>query len=70
MSEERSQEEITPLVSQIKNIGYYAGLSFGTGYSLVFLGVILIFVEMIFRILQAGFSLATFSTCRLGELLL
>jgi len=60
MSEERSQEEITPLVSQIKNIGYYAGLSFGTGYSLVFLGVILIFVEMIFRILQAGFLTSYF----------
>ncbi|MBO3800367.1 MAG: hypothetical protein FGF52_04875 [Candidatus Brockarchaeota archaeon] len=56
MSREKPQEEIAPLASQIKNIGYYAGLTFGTGYSLVFLGIVFIFVEMILRMLQTGLS--------------
>lgn len=54
MSKSESQEEMAPLISQVKNIGYYAGLTFGTGYSLIFLGIIFIFIEMVLRMLQAG----------------
>ncbi|MBO3840654.1 MAG: hypothetical protein JTT17_07580, partial [Candidatus Brockarchaeota archaeon] len=54
MSKSESQEETAPLISQVKSIGYYAGLTFGTGYSLVFLGIIFIFIEMVLRMLQAG----------------
>jgi hypothetical protein len=53
MSTEKPKEEVT-LVSQVRSIGYYAGLTFGVGYSLVFLGIILIFVEMVLSALQAG----------------
>ncbi|MEM3712593.1 MAG: hypothetical protein QXR97_03540 [Thermoproteota archaeon] len=55
MTKDKSQEEMTPLISQVKSIGYYAGLTFGTGYSLVFLGIIFIFIEMVLRMLQTGF---------------
>lgn len=55
MSREKTQEETAPLTSQVKSIGYYAGFAFGTGYSLVCLGIIFIFVEMVLRILQTGF---------------
>ncbi|MCS7138543.1 MAG: hypothetical protein NZ873_00605 [Crenarchaeota archaeon] len=54
MSKEKPQEESSPLTLQVKNIGYYAGLTFGSGYSLVFLGIIFIFVEMVLRMLQMG----------------
>ena len=54
MSVEKAQEEISPLTSQVKSICYYTGLTFGTGYSLVFLGIVFIFVETVLRMLQEG----------------
>lgn len=50
----KPEEEITSLTSQVKSIGYYAGLTFGAGYTLIFFGIIFIFVEMVLRALQAG----------------
>jgi len=38
-----------PLASQTRNVGYYAGLTFGVGYCLTFIGIIAIVVELILR---------------------
>jgi hypothetical protein len=50
----KPKEEMDPLVSQVRNIGYYAGLTFGTGYSLIFLGPVLMFLETIVSTSQTG----------------
>lgn len=42
-------DSISRLASQAKNIGYYAGLTFGVGYCLTLLGVIAVIAEMIVR---------------------
>jgi len=47
MSEE--DDSISRLASQTKNIGYYAGLTFGVGYCLVLIGVIAVIAEIIVR---------------------
>jgi len=52
MSGKKPQEEIT---YQARNIGYYAGITFGAGYSLIFLGIIFIFLETILKLLQTGY---------------
>jgi hypothetical protein len=47
MSEE--DDSISRLASQTKNIGYYAGLTFGIGYCLTLIGVIAVIAEIIVR---------------------
>ena len=47
MSEE--VDSISSLASQTKNIGYYAGLTFGVGYCLTLIGVIAVIAEIIVR---------------------
>jgi hypothetical protein len=47
MSEE--DDSISRLASQTKNIGYYAGLTFGVGYCLTLIGVIAVIAEIIVR---------------------
>ena len=47
MSEE--VDSISRLASQTKNIGYYAGLTFGVGYCLVLIGIIAVIAEAIVR---------------------
>jgi len=42
-------DSISRFMSQIKNIGYYAGLIFGIGYCLTFVGIIAVLVESIVR---------------------
>jgi hypothetical protein len=37
------------LASQTKNVGYYAGATFGVGYCLTFVGIIAVVVEVILR---------------------
>jgi len=51
MSEET--DSISRLESQAKNIGYYAGLTFGVGYCLTLVGVIAVIAEMIVRYYSA-----------------
>ncbi|MGQ9479386.1 MAG: hypothetical protein ACUVQ0_05115 [Thermoproteota archaeon] len=50
--EAKPKEELDTLMTNVKSIGYYAGTIFGTGYSLIFLGVIFIFVETVIGLLQ------------------
>ena len=47
MSEE--VDSISRLASQTKNIGYYAGLTFGVGYCLTLIGIIAVIAEIIVR---------------------
>ena len=47
MSEE--VDSISSLASQTKNLGYYAGLTFGVGYCLTLIGVIAVIAEIIMR---------------------
>lgn len=47
MSEEG--DSISRLASQARNIGYYAGLTFGAGYCLVLIGIIAVIAEAIVR---------------------
>jgi len=47
MSEE--VDSISSLASQTKNIGYYAGLTFGIGYCLTLIGVIAVIAEILAR---------------------
>jgi len=47
MSEE--VDSISRLASQAKNIGYYAGLTFGAGYCLTLIGFIAVIAEVILR---------------------
>lgn len=42
-------ESVSRLVSQTKNIGYYAGLTFGIGYCLTLVGAIAVFTEVMIR---------------------
>lgn len=42
-------DSISRLASQAKNIGYYAGLTFGVGYCLVIIGTIAVIAEIMIR---------------------
>lgn len=48
MGEEASS--LSRLTSQIRNIGYYAGLTFGIGYCLVLIGIIAVIAEITMRL--------------------
>jgi len=41
---------LSRLTSQIRNIGYYAGLTFGVGYCLTLIGIIAVIVELILKV--------------------
>ena len=43
------EDSISRLASQTKNIGYYAGLTFGVGYCLTLVGAIAVFAEIMIR---------------------
>jgi len=42
------------LVAQSKNIGYYAGLTYGIGYILMYIGVILVIIELLAYLASIG----------------
>ncbi len=48
MNEEK--DAISNIMNQGRNIGYYAGLTFGAGYSLTIIGVIIVIVEVFARL--------------------
>ncbi len=45
----KEADSTSRLVSQTKNVGYYAGLTFGVGYCLTLIGVIAVIAEIIVR---------------------
>jgi len=52
---EKTDDSISPLVSQIRNIGYYGGLTFGIGYCLTIVGAMAVVAELVLR-LSSSFS--------------
>ena len=52
---EKTDDSISPLASQIRNIGYYGGLTFGIGYCLMIVGAIAVVAELVLR-LSSSFS--------------
>jgi hypothetical protein len=46
---DKETSSLSHLMSQIRNIGYYAGLTFGIGYCLTLIGLIAVFAEIVER---------------------
>jgi len=44
---DEEEKSVSDLVAQSKNIGYYAGLTYGIGYILMYIGVILVIIELL-----------------------
>jgi len=44
---DEEEKSVSDLVVQSKNIGYYAGLTYGIGYILMYIGVILVIIELL-----------------------
>ena len=44
---DEEEKSVSNLVAQSKNIGYYAGLTYGIGYILMYIGVILVIIELL-----------------------
>jgi len=44
---DEGKNSVSDLVAQSKNIGYYAGLTYGIGYILMYIGVILVIIEFL-----------------------
>ena len=44
---DEEEKSVSNLVAQSKNIGYYAGLTYGIGYILMYIGAILVIIELL-----------------------